>query len=251
MALHATHSSFVTQHHGVAFQLTVVCPLLFVQGHEASTKVQGAEGNGSLIAMVRFPSLAIRASIDAPRGNNMMSARSRRLATLPAIPEYAQPAMIMEAVLPHLEDLEKKAFSSLTQQLMKLCDELNTSEDSAGCKSSGGLDDGGNSSRHTQAKGWGASSSEQSSRGWKDSAHEPGFEMLPTGGISASLEPSASSPMHSWRDPIPDTRVVQSDANSTAALSSTQGHGMPKLSFARPPGTAAGQLRYDSMRAYS
>ena len=60
MALHATHSSFVTQHHGVAFQLTVVCPLLFVQGHEASTKVHGAEGkwqsyrNGA-VSIARHP----------------------------------------------------------------------------------------------------------------------------------------------------------------------------------------------------
>jgi hypothetical protein len=63
-------------------------------------------------------------SLHPPTPADMMSARSRRLATLPSIPELTPPEFIMATVLSHLEDLECGSFSSLAQQLMSLCDTL-------------------------------------------------------------------------------------------------------------------------------
>ena len=118
---------------------------------------------------------------------------------------------------------------------MKLCDELNTSEDSAD-KSSGGLDDGGNSEAHS-GEGMGSSSS-GNSRGWKDSFRTRLRDAADWRHFCL-LEPRQLTHARG----VTDTRVVQSDANSTAALSSTQGR-HAKAVFARPPGTAAGQLRW-------
>jgi hypothetical protein len=85
-----------------------------------STSQPSSRGGPTLPSL---PSLAARTPIDAPRGT-IMSARSRRLSTLPTIPEWSAPELDVRHVQPHLEELDTFSFSSLTQQLMLLCDTL-------------------------------------------------------------------------------------------------------------------------------
>lgn len=77
-----------------------------------------------------MPSLAVADAIDAPRGQERLSARSRRLSTLPTIPEAVLPPLVIKEALPLLGEMEASSFGTLTQQLMHLCDLLSTEQGS-------------------------------------------------------------------------------------------------------------------------
>jgi len=136
-----------------------------------------------------------------------MSARSRRLATLPPIPECAQPELVIEQVRPHLEDLDTQSFSSLAQQLMQLCDTLQNSSSTTPSRATGAA------SRRASAPAdlpTGAAPSAPPLRAWGDPATNHHCNQLAGAADSGAAPPLASAKATSYESPGAFSSIIGS-----------------------------------------